>query len=399
MSVGVHRCPVATVTPSCGTRSIQKLIFWWHVVVDVKISAVDLFCGAGGLTYGLERAGVDVEVGVDSDPDCRYPYERMTEASFRQADVVPLSRSPGEVERMFDLRSDLTLLAGCAPCQPFSALNHGGDSTDHDKWAMLDYFRRIVDEVRPDVVATENVFEVRNDDMYKRFFEALKDWGYHVNSEENKRIYCPEYGIPQKRKRWVVVASREGPIELPEPTHPDQSDYPSVEDCIDDLPPIEAGEAHPALDLHRSRGLSDKNLERIDLMEPGEDWRIWEAKGREDLLLECHKKESGRSFKAPYGRMRPDDPAPTITTQFYNYGSGQFGHYDEEQDRALSLLEGAMLQTFPMHYEFYDDWEDTGVQNLGRMIGNAVPPKLGELIGEAILDHVGAETEAVVASD
>jgi DNA (cytosine-5)-methyltransferase 1 len=365
----------------------------------VNVSAVDLFCGAGGLTYGLENAGIDVEKGIDVDPDCRYPYDENNDASFHQSDIVPLSRSPEKVGGMFDWSKELTLLAGCAPCQPFSPLNHGGDSTEHEKWAMLDYFRRIVDEVRPDLVATENVFGVRNHEVYQNFVEALEEWGYHVNSDENKRVYCPEYGIPQNRKRWVVIASREGPIELPEPTHPEESDYPSVKHCIDDLPPIEAGEVHSELDLHRSRGLSDKNLERIDLMEPGADWRIWEEKGREDLLLECHKKESGRSFKAPYGRMHPDDPAPTITTQFYNYGSGRFGHYDEEQDRALSLLEGAMLQTFPKHYEFYEDWEDTGVQNLGRMIGNAVPPRLGELIGEAILEHVGVETEAVVAGD
>lgn len=93
--------------------------------------------------------------------------------------------------------------------------------------------------------------------------------------------------------------------------------------------------------------------------------------------------------------MRPDEPAPTITTQFYNYGSGRFGHYDTEQNRALSLLEGALLQTFPEGYEFYDEWDDVGVKNLGRLIGNAVPPLLAEHIGRGILSHVDAEVSSL----
>jgi len=101
---------------------------------------------------------------------------------------------------------------------------------------------------------------------------------------------------------------------------------------------------------------------------------LWEEEDLDHLLADCHRKASGRSYKAPYSRMRPDEPSPTITTQFYNYGSGRFGHYDTDQNRALSILEGALIQTFPKDYEFYDEWEDVGVSNLGRLIGNAVPP-------------------------
>jgi DNA (cytosine-5)-methyltransferase 1 len=96
--------------------------------------------------------------------------------------------------------------------------------------------------------------------------------------------------------------------------------------------------------------------------------------------------------------MEPNKPSPTITTQFYNYGSGRFGHYDPDQNRAISLLEGALLQTFPEDYDFYENWEDVGVSNLGRLIGNAVPPKLGEYIGKGILSHVGATAPAVGAA-
>jgi DNA (cytosine-5)-methyltransferase 1 len=266
-------------------------------------------------------------------------------------------------------------------------------TTDHEKWGLLDDMRKIVEYVEPDVVVTENVLQVRKDEVYKEFVETLEEMGYFVNSDENKKVYCPEYGIPQKRKRWLLLASQEGPIRLPDPFYTDESEYPTVREAIGHLPSIEAGEVHESHKLHRSRKLSETNLERIRNMEPGGDWRIWEERGLDHLLADCHKRDSGRSYKAPYSRMRPDEPAPTITTQFYNYGSGRFGHYDIDQDRALSILEGALLQTFPQEYDFYRDWGNVGVKNLGRLIGNAVPPRLAEIVGESILSHVDAEAD------
>jgi DNA (cytosine-5)-methyltransferase 1 len=360
---------------------------------NMDVTAVDLFCGAGGVTYGLERAGISVNAGVDVDPKSEYPYEQNTNSSFKRTDVRPLSRNPERVARMFPWNSDLDVLAACAPCQPYSTMGHSKtkDTTEHEKWGLLDDLRKIVEYVEPDVVATENVLQVRHDEVYEEFVETLEDMGYFVNSDENKNVYCPEYGIPQKRKRWVLLASREGPIRLPDPIYTDESEYPTVRETIGHLPSIEAGEVNDGHDLHRSRKLSDKNLERIRNMEPGGDWRLWEEQGLDHLLADCHTRDSGRSYKAPYSRMRPDEPAPTITTQFYNYGSGRFGHYDTNQDRALSLLEGALLQTFPEDYDFYQNWDDVGTTNLGRLIGNAVPPRLAEIVGESILSHVDAE--------
>ncbi len=366
----------------------------------MQIAAVDLFCGAGGLSYGLEQAGVSVNVGIDNDPDCKYPYENNIDAEFRRTDVRPLSQEPERVARVFPWNSDVDVLAACAPCQPYSTMSHSKDTShkDHEKWGLLKDVKKIVEYVEPDVVVTENVLQVRNDDVYDEFIESLEENGYFVNSDENKNVYCPEYGIPQKRKRWVVMASRKGPISLPDPPFEAESEYPTVRETIDHLPAIEEGEVHPDHDLHRSRSLSEKNVERIQNIKPGEDWRVWEEQGLDHLLANCHKKASGRSYTAPYSRMKPDETAPTITTQFYNYGSGRFGHYDTDQDRALSLLEGALLQTFPEDYDFYDDWDDVGVKNLGRLIGNAVPPRLGEHIGRGILSHVGAETPAMSTS-
>lgn len=358
----------------------------------MDISAVDLFCGAGGLTYGLEQAGISVETGFDNNPACRYPYEANSEADFRSMNVEKLARDPEALRRQYPWDTDLKVLTACAPCQPYSTLSHAKDKTreEHDKWGLLDEVRKIVERFEPDVLAIENVLQVRNDHIYEELVERLEELGYAINPDEDKNVYCPEYGIPQKRKRWVLLASKKGDIKLGEPPYPDESDYPTVRETIEHLPPIEHGETHPSNPLHQSRSLSELNEERIANMKPGEDWTVWEELGKSHLLLDCHKKESGRSYKAPYGRMSPDEPSPTITTQFYNYGSGRFGHYDTDQNRAISLLEGAMLQTFPEDYQFVDDWEEATITQLGQWIGNAVPPLLGQRIGEAILNHVDA---------
>lgn len=365
----------------------------------MKISAVDLFCGSGGLTHGLERAGVDVVAGVDVDHDSQYPYEQNTDAEFVRTDILPLAQNPERIARMFPWDTDLSVLAACAPCQPYSSMGHskGKGHADHEKWGLLGEVRKIVEYVEPDVVVTENVLQVQHDEVYDSFVESLEEMGYFINSDENKNVFGPDYGIPQKRKRWVMLASQDGPISLPDPPNTDESEYPTVREAIDHLPPVDAGEVHSDHDLHRARSLSDLNVERIRNMEPGGDWRLWEDRDLDHLLADCHVRDSGRSYKAPYSRMRPDEPAPTITTQFYNYGSGRFGHYDTDQDRALSILEGALLQTFPEDYDFYENWEDVGVKNLGRLIGNAVPPLLGEYMGEAILRHLEPKSSAVGA--
>ncbi len=362
----------------------------------MKISAVDLFCGAGGLSYGLEQAGISVIKGIDHNPDCKYPYEQNINAEYVQTRIEPLSSDPERIARMFPWDSDLKVLTACAPCQPYSTMGHAKDKShvDHHKWGLLRDVIQIIDYVEPDVVVTENVLQIQEDSVYDDFISYLDREGYHLNEESNRNVYCPEHGIPQNRKRWVVMASKRGEISLPSPIYTSESDYPTVRETIGHLPAIEAGEVHPDNELHRSQNLSDLNLERIRHMEPGGDWSLWEDSGLDHLLADCHKKASGSSYKAPYSRIEPDKIAPTITTQFYNYGSGRFGHYDTDQNRALSLQEGALLQTFPEDYDFYGNWDDVGVSNVAKLIGNAVPPKLGERIGNGIVQHVNEAISA-----
>lgn len=349
--------------------------------MSCQISAVDLFCGAGGLTCGLEDAGISVEAGIDNRETCRLPYEENNEADFLCEDLRDIGTNrPELVGELFDENADLRVLAGCPPCQPFSPLTNGETSADHDSYPLLDAFWDIVDHVQPDIVVMENVHNVYKADIYQKFEENMAQCGYDLNPHRDREVYCPNYGIPQSRTRWVTLAAKDGFPTIPEQTIGDQDRDTTVKEAIEKLPSLEAGETDPGDNLHSARELEDKNLRRIRESRPGRTWRDWPK----ELRLDCHTKDSGQSYDSVYGRMLPNRPAPTITTQFYNLGSGRFGHYDTEQDRALSLREGALLQTFPKGYKFFEETENVGIKEAGKLIGNAVPPKLGEFIGERI---------------
>lgn len=337
-----------------------------------KIFAVDLFCGAGGLTFGLETAGVRVVAGYDIDPACKYPYEANTAARFIQADVAKVTKA--EVEALFS-GAPRRLLAGCAPCQPFSAHSKGRDTSEDPKWPLLDQFSRLVQEVRPELVTMENVVRIRNHGVFKRFVKKLGSLGYRVAW---KHLYCPDYGIPQARRRLVLLASRIGEVELPVPTH-SKDDYVTVKDAIGHLRPLRAGRVDPDDALHWCRGLSELNLERLRHSKPNGTWQDWP----ESLRSVCHTKKSGASFRSVYGRMSWVGPSPTITTQFHNFGTGRFGH--PSQLRGLSLREGAILQSFPETYKFFTPGADVVASTVARLVGNAVPPRLGEVVGKALL--------------
>jgi DNA (cytosine-5)-methyltransferase 1 len=177
------------------------------------------------------------------------------------------------------------------------------------------------------------------------------------------------------------LASKIGEIKLIAPTHKPEN-YKTVKMAIGNLEPIEAGTSSKKDRLHKSASLSKINLERIKKSIPGGSWRDW----NEDLRANCHKKETGNTYGSVYARMKWDKPAPTITTQFFNFGTGRFGH--PEQDRALSIREGAILQTFPRKYKFIPTNSPVTFNKLGKHIGNAVPVRLGEIIGESIIRHL-----------
>lgn len=343
-------------------------------------SVVDLFCGVGGLTHGFVLENFDVVAGIDVDSSCAYAFEKNNQGSeFICKDIQDISK-----EALLELYPENTIkiLVGCAPCQPFSRYTSGTRSKhEESKWGLLTTFANLVQETQPDIVSMENVPQLATQDkyhVYRNFIEVLKKSGYHIENEKHI-VYCPDYGIPQKRKRLVLLASKLGTISLLPPTHQQPI---TVRDAIGHLNKIEAGEIDKEDELHRSQKLSPKNIERITYLKEGEDWKALP----EALIANCHKKESGKTFNGVYGRMEWDKPAPTITTHCIGFGNGKFGH--PEQNRAISLREAALLQTFPPYYSFLDTINKTSSTQLQRHIGNAVPVRLGQVIAQSIKEHL-----------
>lgn len=338
-------------------------------------SVVDLFCGAGALSHGFRLEGFRIACGYDIDEACRFPFEENNEAPFVRRNVADIDHVELDKEFAPGLPR---ILIGCAPCQPFSRYTQGREDP---KWKLLDDFARLVVDTNPDVVTMENVphlVQFKGGTVFEAFVEKLRGEGYGVAW---KIVDCPDFGVPQNRSRLVLIGSRHGDPILPEPTHaPDE--YVTVSQAIRDMPPLAAGRADPKDRLHCASGMSALNFQRIRASQPGGTWRDWPP----ELVAECHRKRKGRGYASVYGRMRWDLPSPTITTQFYGFGNGRFGHPD--QDRALSLREGAMLQTFPRDYAFVPPWEAVHFNCIGRLIGNAVPVGLARAIARAIEAHL-----------
>ncbi len=344
-----------------------------------QAKVVDLFCGAGGLTYGLEQAGLNVVEGVDVDDQCRYAYETNTKARFVSKDVWDYDANDA-----WSAWDDATIhiLVGCAPCQPFSTYARGPTSPKchSHRWGLIERFAKLINLTRPNIVSMENVPPLAHTRTFRSFVRGLDSAGYEVAYGVTD---CQIYGAPQARRRLVLLASSIGPIKLAKPSHPDSAMWMDVRSAIGHLPALHAGEVDPGDRLHRSSRLSKRNLARIRASTPGGTWRDWPA----SLVSPCHRRATGRTYPSVYGRMEWNRPAPTITGQCFGFGNGRFGH--PEQDRALTLREAALLQTFPREFQFFGfDQPFPGMKPVGRMIGNAVPPVLGRVIGESIIRHL-----------
>lgn len=363
----------ASLNSCLGIASIVDLVYGSGVM---PAQIIDLFCGVGGLTRGLLDSGLNVIAGYDIDETCQYAYEHNNHVVFHQQNVRALTAEALAAE--YD-NNAVRILVGCAPCQPFSQMRSkmGQANLLDEKYDLINEFGRLINEIRPVVISMENVPQLQRSNIFYDFLELLARLNYHVDS---RVIYCPDYGISQSRRRIVLVGSLLGEIEIIPPTHDRNTVF--VQDFIANLPEIAAGEICEDDFLHQSAHLSDINLQRIQASVPGGTWRDWP----EELRCDCHRRETGRTYASVYGRMRWNQVGPTITTQFYCYGTGRYGH--PEQDRALSLREGALLQTFPMNYDFINPDVPFSFKDIARHIGNAVPVRLGTVIGMTIINHL-----------
>ena len=338
-------------------------------------TVIDLFCGAGALSHGFLLEDFSIECGYDLDGACQYPFEENNGALFVQRDISDVE--PGALQSHFTPGLPKVLI-GCAPCQPYSRYSRGRFDP---KWLLLADFARLATAIEADIVTMENVPQLirfKGGSLFREFVTTLEEAGYAVRW---KVVNCPDFGVPQSRSRLVVICSKHGEPSLPEPTHVLPS-YTTVKDAISGMAPLEAGSSDPEDPLHCASIMAPINVRRIRASRPGGTWRDWPP----ELVADCHRKQSGKQYFAVYGRMRWDQQAPTITTKFIGFGNGRFGH--PEQDRALSLREGALLQTFPPHYAFVRPGEQVSITRVGRMIGNAVPVLLARAVARAVKKHL-----------
>lgn len=327
------------------------------VVADDRPTAIDLFCGCGGLTAGLTQAGFRVLAGIDIDRlaiktySANHPGVRTWRRNIH-------SISPPSVLKKLGLHEgDLDLIAGCPPCQGFSSLRtlNGSVAVEDDRNDLIKDFLRFVKGLRPKAVMMENVPELADDGRFADFCDKFGALGYRVNWDI---LDAQHYGVPQRRRRLVFLAGRGAKIDFA----PEAETAVTVRDAIEGLPP--AGHSgDPAHDHGESR--KKQTMERIAKIPK-------DGGSRTDLpesdQLPCHRRCNG--FKDVYGRMAWGSVSPTITSGCFNPSKGRFLH--PEEDRAITLREAAMLQSFPAEYSFPDCSNKSAV---ALMIGNALPPE------------------------
>jgi len=349
-----------------------------------KIVGIDLFCGIGGLTHGLYKAGIDIKAGFDNDQTCHKSFSQIANGSpeFICKDIKELEKR--DFIKYFDnLKStDFKLVAGCAPCQPYSShqkKKNNNDRSKHGSYGLINEYIRVVEYIKPHFVIMENVRQLDKDPLFnEKFIKYFENNNYFI---DKKIVDMADYGAPQRRKRLLFLATRKDVPNYNKFTISTSKNVKkqTVFDAIGHLPKIKDGEVDKKDSLHQSSKLSRLNLERIKHSKPGGTWKDWPK----ELLLECYKKESGKTYTSVYGRLKKDSVSSTLTTQFTRYGTGRYGHYD--QNRALSLREGAILQTFPENYEFNSE---LGSTIISRQIGNAVPPIFAEVLGKEIIKNI-----------
>lgn len=345
-------------------------------VTAQPVCVADFFCGCGGTSAGLRSAGMEIVFGLDFDSEAAKTYRRnFPEAPFMERDIGKVK--PIEVAAVIGPLRGPLLLSACAPCQPYSSF--GGAKKRDPRRTLLLRLLPFLERLQPDLVLVENVPGLHAQrapaGTFARFCKALRDAGFHVVSAV---VDCQYYGVPQRRRRLIVMASRYGPIEIPAPTHgraPGLLPVSTVSEWIGDLPAISAGEAHSSVPNHLASALTELNLKRLEATPPGGGRADWPP----ELRLTCHAEHHGHCDV--YGRMRGDAPAPALTTKCTSISNGRFGH--PVQDRPITVREAASLQTFARDFIF-----EGGIKSATRQIGNAVPVLLAQKMGEAFLSHL-----------
>lgn len=339
-----------------------------------RVVAIDFFSGAGGLSAGLVSAGIKVLAGVDNDPMLRATYDaNHGDGSFIEEDIT--TTDIHELRQRVGIRStDVVIYAACTPCQPFSTLSQRR-GVDARKELLL-AFGQLVRQSPPDYVIVENVPGLQNAygrEIHLEFLEDLKAAG--LTHWSGKMIDASDYGVPQVRKRYVLVASAHGEIDLPKPMRGPKK---TVRETIGSFPTAVPYGHAPELPGHVFRAPKEhhrKILEAIPI-DGGSRSDVVDT----SILLKCHQ-DRPNVHKDVFGRMSWDSPSPTLTCRCTDVYCGRFAH--PEENRGLSLREAASLQTFPSDYVFKGT-----LFHAAKQIGNAVPVELARRIGLTLRRHV-----------
>lgn len=351
-----------------------------------NIKVFDFFSGCGGTSKGLHEAGMDIVLAIDNNKEALKTFERnikpecgIISEDIRDVETIQIR----DIVDKYRSNGDKILFCGCAPCQPFSTQNKNRFDSKDKRINLLSEFLRFVEDCQPDFIFCENVPGLQKIDKggpLPNFINKLERMGYNI--PEPKIVHAERYGVPQRRKRLVLIASKLGNLTYPKEKYgskPGLIPYRTVRDAIGNgqYPILKRGEEckDKKYPNHKSADLSDLNLKRIQCIKEGQGRKDWP----EELMLECHKKHEGHSDV--YGRLEWDKPSVTLTTKCTNISNGRYGH--PEQDRALSVREAAKLQTFPDDFVF----EGKSLGALARQVGNAVPVLLAKTFGEMFIEH------------
>lgn len=343
-----------------------------------SLVALDLFCGCGGLSLGLQRAGFQIVAAVDNWDVAIESYKRNFSHRAVKADVTALTP-----QRLIGLECHswpaIDLIAGGPPCQGFSIQRIGEDSDPRNN-LVLEYGKLVV-ALAPRAFLMENVVGVmggRGRPILRRFYDLIRGGGYEITSAI---LNAADYGVPQFRKRVFFVGWRkelDHNFQFPTATHCG-SGQKTVMQAIGDLPEPPS-RTHAIDPLHFRTKLSPLNEERIALIPPGGGFESLPK----ELRANCHRNGAGEiGHRYVYGRLSPKAPAATITARFDSFTRGRFGH--PIQNRNITLREGARLQSFPDSFRFVGNQEAVTAQ-----IGNAVPPALAEVLARQIAEFLRA---------
>lgn len=343
------------------------------------MKAIDLFCGCGGLTLGLKNAGFEVIGAVDNEPLAVKTYlDNHPEVKVWNGEIQKITGDI--VEKDLGIRpGELDLLAGCPPCQGFSTLGtlNGAKKAGQGQQKQNDLvfeFMRLVKELQPKAVMMENVPGLFKDQRLDQVLRDLGRLGYHNEREEVVKILdVADYGVPQRRKRMILMTTKVGKVAFAEPLAERRTVQVTFEEA--NLPkPGESGDELHDLPEKRTAAM----MARIKAVPPNGGSRL-------DLPIElqcpCHVRDGKHRniFRDVYGRMKWKDVSPTITSGCNNPSKGRFIH--PEEHRAISLREAALLQSFPLDYKFR---LDKGRGGVALMIGNALPPEFIRVQAEQI---------------